>query len=269
MLASALLALVPPARAGLPQPMCVFYGQARDGYGLPYLANADVILLHGTNEVARHTIVGSLAPGVNFALYIHLDDGRGTKPYSRRALSTGASVRIIVRDAEGEKTIMESATIPPVGQPGDLLLLDVTAAPDTDGDGLPDPWEWELIDWSDGVLESLWDVHGEDDFDADGLSNLQEYQAGTFAFLDYDYLGIEQTLPTANGRLRLTFLSVPGKSYGVRGLTDMAEALWQSCPFALDDTGPVQTTPVEGNGDWFSFYVSLDESMRFFRLVVE
>jgi len=43
-----LAALALPARAGLPQPMCIFYGQARDGYGLPYRADADVILLRGT-----------------------------------------------------------------------------------------------------------------------------------------------------------------------------------------------------------------------------
>ncbi|HOY58074.1 MAG TPA: hypothetical protein PK640_08040, partial [Verrucomicrobiota bacterium] len=63
------LALIAPrSHAGLPQPLCVFYGQARDGYGLPYRADADVILLRGTNEIARQTINGSLAPGVNFAL---------------------------------------------------------------------------------------------------------------------------------------------------------------------------------------------------------
>ena len=263
------LAIAPPACAGLPQPMCVLYGQARDGYGLPYRANADVILLHGTNEVARHTVRGSLAPGVNFALYVHLDDGREAMPYSTRALSSGASVRIVVRDADGEKTVMENASIPPVGQPGSLLLLNVTAAPDTDGDGLPDPWEWELNDWSNGVLTSLWDVQGEDDFDGDGMSNAQEYAAGTFAFLDYDYLAVEQTLPTANGWLCLTFLTVPGKTYSVRGATNLAEPVWLPCSFSVSEAAPVQTAPAEGNGDWLSLYVPLDESMRFFRVVAE
>ena len=33
------------------------------------------MLLHGTNQIASQTITGSLTPGVNFALYVHLDDG--------------------------------------------------------------------------------------------------------------------------------------------------------------------------------------------------
>lgn len=249
--------------------MCIFYGQARDGYGLPYRDKADVILFRGTDEIARHTIRGSLSPGVNFALYVHLDDGGGDQPYSPRALRTGDRVSLVVRDAEGDKTIMESQILPPVGSPGDLLLLNVTAAQDADGDGLSDQWERELIAWSNGTLSNLWDVKGDDDFDGDGLSNRQEYQAGTFAFLDYDALIVEQFNPSANGRLRLTFLSVAGKTYLMRGTTDLAEPVWQPSAFALSEAGPLQTTPAEGNGDWLSLYVPVQDPMRFYRLVVE
>jgi hypothetical protein len=97
-------------RAGLPQPRCVYYGQALDGYGWPYTTNAQVILLHGTDEVARHTIAGSLSPGINFALYVHLDSGTSATDYSLRALRSGDLVSIVVRDANGEQTIMEQQT---------------------------------------------------------------------------------------------------------------------------------------------------------------
>ncbi len=261
--------LTTPARAGLPQPLCIFYGQARDGYGLPYRENADVILLHGTNEVARHSIKGSLSPGVNFALYVHMDDGRTPTPYSPRALRSGDSVSIVVRDQEGIKTIMESQFLPPIGRPGDILQLDVTAAQDTDGDGLPDLWEWELIASSDGALTNPWEVHGADDFDGDGMSNLDEYLAGTFAFLDYDALIAEELIPVSNHRLRLTFLSVPGITYTIHSAIDLSQTDWQPCAFALSETGPLQTTPAEGQGDWFSVYLPLDEPVRFFRLIAQ
>jgi hypothetical protein len=255
--------------AGLPQPMCVYYGQARDGYGLPYRTNAEVILRRGTNEIARHTIRGALRPGVNFALNVHLDDGRTATSYSPKALHSGELVSIVVRDSGSERTIMENQAVPPVGQPGELILRNVTAAEDADGDALPDAWEWELIAWSEGWLHSLTEVRGGDDFDGDGMSNWMEYQAGTFPFLNNDYLAIEQSALTPNGRLRLTLLSVAGKAYSVQCATNLTAAVWTPCPFGLDDTGPLQLTPGEGTGNWFSLYLAIEEPARFFRLSVE
>ena len=89
LLATGMLLSMGTAFAGLPQPMCVYYGQALDGYGWPYTTNTQVALLHGTDEIASQTITGSLSPGVNFALYVHLDDGRTATPYSPRALHSG------------------------------------------------------------------------------------------------------------------------------------------------------------------------------------
>ncbi len=248
--------------------MCVYYGQARDGYGLPYRTNADVILLHGTDEIARQTVCGSLSPGVNFALYAHVDSG-GTGPaYSARALRTGDLVSIVVRDSEGQKTVMENQAVPPVGQPGDLVLINVTASEDADGDFLPDTWEKELIAWSGGRLHTIYDVRPEDDFDGDGMTNRQEYRAGTFAFLSYDYLSIERTMQTPNHHLQLTFLTVPGKVYSLSYATNLARASWEACPFTLSDTADLQTSPTEGTGDWLSLYVPIEEEVRFFRLEV-
>lgn len=255
--------------AGLPQPMCVYYGQAKDGYGQPYLRDADVILRHGTNEIARQTIRGSLTPGVNFALYVHLDDGRSAGSYSSRALHSGDRISIVVRDRNGETIVMENQALPTVGQPGDLVWRNVTAAEDADMDGLPDTWERELIAASDGLLNSLTEVNGADDFDGDGMSNRQEYLAGTFPFLDYDSLYVEQSALTSNGRLRLSFLSVPGKAYSIQSASKLNPAVWTSCPLGLSDTAALQTLPTEGNGDWVSLYVPVSAGAGFFRVVVE
>lgn len=254
--------------AGLPQPMCVYYGQARDGYGLPYIANAQVMLLHGTNEVASQSVSGSITPGVNFALYVHIDDGRSATPYSSRALRSGDLVSVVVRDEYGLKTIMEAQAIPPVGQPGELIAINATAATDADGDGLPDQWENELIAWSGGTLHSIFDVNGRDDWDHDGMTNLQEYRAGTFAFLDYDYLKIEGFEATPNLRLRLVFLSVSGMVYSVRSTTDLKQGVWESSPCSLSDTGDPGLTPVEGTGDWMSVYVPMQEPGRYYAVEV-
>lgn len=260
------------AHAGLPQPMVVYYGQAKDGFGWPYMEHATVFLLSGTNEIARHDIDGSLYPGVNFALYVPVDDGRETNRYVRNAVVTGEVVSIVIDDAYGRKTIMESNAVPAVTRPGDFILVNVTAGSDTDGDGLPDEWEQTLVDWSDGALTSIWDVLGADDFDNDGQSNEEEYRAGTFAFLDYDYFFAEQFERTPNGRICITFLSVPGKAYRIEGasmtLSDGSYD-WRPCEYSLTETGETQTGPVEGTGDWLSFYVPLTSSNTVLRMIVE
>ena len=51
---------------------------------------------------------------------------------------------------------------------------------DSDGDGLPDWWEQQIIDYSQSdTITGFEDVLPEDDFDGDHFSNLKEYQKGT------------------------------------------------------------------------------------------
>ena len=85
LLAAACASLLVPrgAHAGMPQPSAIYYGQARDEYGWPYREGAVVILRAGTNEIVRHAISGSLAPGINFMLPAPIDDGRDAAPYVR------------------------------------------------------------------------------------------------------------------------------------------------------------------------------------------
>ena len=148
-------------------------------------------------------------------------------------------------------------------------MINVTAGTDTNHDGLPDQWEQELVDWSDGALTNISQVHPQDDFDGDGQSNWAEYLAGTFAFLNYDYFYAEDYGLTANGRFRISFLSVPGKIYGVRYVTDMGLSRWTPSPMAVSDTADFQTTPIEGTGDWLSIYVPGDLSQRLLPPTVE
>jgi hypothetical protein len=273
LLLSWIVAVAGAALAGVPQPAVVFYGQAVDAYGWPYRADADVILRVGTNDVARHSIAGSLAPGVNFALHVPIDDGRDGKPYVQYAATTGAVVSIAVVDGAGERFIMENASLPPVPAAGSIVRVNVTAGTDADADGIPDEWEWELIRWAnDPAFASLADVRPGDDFDGDGISNLDEYRAGTFAFLHYDSFSAEAFHKAPNGRLGIDFLTVPGKVYRIQcaplGLVDGAWA-WAGCEFSATSTGALQTGPVEGTGQWQSFYVSPPESNVVWRLTVE
>ncbi|MBN2703660.1 MAG: leucine-rich repeat domain-containing protein [Pontiellaceae bacterium] len=50
---------------------------------------------------------------------------------------------------------------------------------DADADGIPDQWEQQVIEASDGAFSDASQVNPEDDFDGDGVSNYAEYVAGT------------------------------------------------------------------------------------------
>ncbi len=255
--------------SAVPQAMCVYYGQAMDQYGWPYMSGADVILRSGTNEIARHAIDGSISPGVNFALYVSLDDGASTQPYSDIALEAGDDVTIVVRDSRGEQLIMQTNALPVVGVPGEVILVNVTVGTDSDSDGISDAWEQELVNISTNpAITSIEDVNPEDDYDGDGASNWHEYLSGNFAFLDYDYFFIEKVAYVAD-RIKLELLSVPGKAYSVAYKTNLMSDTWMDCEFAATETGVAATGLVEGDGDWLSFYVDYTNSTRYFQLKVK
>ncbi len=250
----------------LPQEMCIYYGQATDQFGWPYMNGADVILKSGTNEIVRHTISGSISPGMNFALYVSLDDGSSAEPYSDKALREGDPIEIVVRDARGEQSIMQT-NVPPVGAAGDVILVNVTASTDADGDGLSDAWEQEIIDLSTN-LNSIADVKPGDDYDGDGASNWHEFMSGNFAFLDYDYFFIEK-VTSLDSRFKFEMLSVPGKAYSVAFRTNLMSGSWVECPFSATEDGVARVGLVEGDGDWLSFYVDKPDSTKYFSLKVQ
>ena len=110
------------------------------------------------------------------------------------------------------------------------------SAQDSDGDGLPDAWERALAVRSGGQL-GLDQINPGDDLDADGLSNLNEYLAGTYAYDAQD--GFTLKIAEAQGtRSVLEFVTVRGRAYSILGSTDMEH--WIPVAFRLAGD------PVEG-----------------------
>jgi len=266
-----LLASALGVQANLPQPMCIYYGQAKDQFGWPYSEShqGDVILRIGTNEITRHHVSGSLSPGVNFALYVPIDDGVGSA-YVQYAAVTGRTVTIVVSDHTGERLIMETNSLPKVGKPGDVIAINVTAGSDADHDGVPDEWEESVLYWSPNpYINSIEDLRPEDDLDGDHVSNGDEYIAGTMADDASDYFYAERGDRTANNCLKIEVYSVRGKTYRVFSSTSLGEPIWQACAVALSDAGPVQVSPVEGDGHYLSLYIPFSDTNRVFRMDVQ
>ena len=116
-----------------------------------------------------------------------------------------------------------------MGEPGEKTQLDLTLGEDLDGDGIPDAWERSLI--SRGLADDLDGVDPNADADGDGLSNLDEYMAGSYAFDDTS--GFELVLKqVVDGISVMEFLALPGRTYEVLGSTDLEQ--WSEVAFGLD-----------------------------------
>lgn len=256
-----------PARGELPRPSVIFYGQALDEYGWPYRQNAEVILRVSDRTLASHTITGPISPGVNFALQVFMDDGQGERcdPAAARA---GEPVTIVVKDGLTEKPILQAGALPAIPEAGQIVWIKVTAGTDANGSGIPDTWEQEVVRNSHGFYTNIDQVLGGDDLDGDGMSNRDEYRAGTMAFWDFDYFGVEEWAPWQR-LYRARFLSVPGKAYRVSSALDFPAGAWAWRRYARTENGETQAGAFSGDGDWASVFIAPTNTPETVRLSVD
>ncbi len=106
----------------------------------------------------------------------------------------------------------------------------------SDTDGLPDWWRLAYFDHAVGEDADL--SHASDDADGDGLTNMQEYFAGTdplnaasaFTVIKIDIVGPD---------IRVTWNAVSGKTYQLqRADSPTATATWTNVGSTITATGP-------------------------------
>jgi hypothetical protein len=93
----------------------------------------------------------------------------------------------------------------------------ITVAPDSDGNGLPDPWETNYFG-------SLGVTSPGADSDGDGASDHDEYLAGTNPTNAASVLRFDAAMD-ANG-IALSFLAVSNRTYAVESVTDLFPPTW-------------------------------------------
>jgi len=106
------------------------------------------------------------------------------------------------------------------GRAGTGNTFAVESLADTDGDGLPDSWELRYFG-------SLSEARGgaDEDPDGDGLTNLQEFRAGTHPTDAGSSVRIT-AVRLVGGQVRITFPSVAGKRYRVERTDSLTGAPW-------------------------------------------
>ena len=220
-----------------PAPHHTLYGQVRNQWGDPINVSPSDVYLETPSGIQLHTsVVNGLEPGVNYKLEVPMDSGTAADLYQPTALKPFFQFKLKVLIGQTIYLPIEMVgNFAQIGKPGEKTRLDLTLGVDSDGDGLPDAWEQALIDIYGGNLAS---IRPGDDTDGDGISNLNEYIAGTYAFDPTD--GFSLALLGLNaGASSLELLAIRGRSYSLQASSDLRT--WTPVPFRVTGPGSLPT----------------------------
>ncbi len=222
-----------------PAPHHTLYGTVRDQRGKPLAArNAEVVLETSSGRKVTARVIPGMKPGQNYRLRIPMDAGLTRDLYKPTAMRPMMPFRLrVIVGRDVFLPIEINADGGSIGGSGGFTHLDLTLGEDLDGDGIPDAWERSLI--SRGLGDDLASINPEDDADGDGLSNLAEYLAGSYAYDDESAFelvikGFQDGAPV------MGFMALPGRSYEVLGSTDFNE--WEPVSFRM--TSDDEDTPL-------------------------
>jgi len=255
-----------------PAPHQTLHGMVRDEQGNPLnLPKASVVLETPGGAAVTAAIRTTTDVDGNYEILAPMDSGVTGARYKPSAMFPAVAFRLKVRVGNVTYLPIEMSGVNGlVAEPGKTARVDLTLGEDADGDGIPDAWERTLLA-ATGKPGGLGAIRPNDDDDGDGISNLNEYLAGTYAFDPADGF-VLQAKGVRDGRSELEFLGLRGRTYTVEASADMAG--WKAVTFSLagdaagtperdrylaDDVKPLRVRVGPG---------SAPEDRRFFRVKV-
>jgi hypothetical protein len=270
---AALLLVTTGVWAFPPAPHYTLYGLVRDQVGQTVTAEGAVlILLKGGVEIGQAPINSEVSLDKNYQMHVRIDANRaGTTLYTKHAVPGQGAFSLAVEMNGSRYYPIEVAGNLTAGKGGELLRLDLNLGEDTDGDGLPDVWEqWQLYqagyspdgngNWPINLLSKT------GDFDKDGLTDWDEYVAGTFAGDATERFSLEIKEKTPTG-VRFEFFAITGKTYTIERSTDMKT--WSQMPFAIGESGAGSTSFTATDVSILSAHATPNfGSKEFYRLTV-
>lgn len=217
-----------------PAPHHTLYGLVRNQFGDPITGSPAEVYLETPGGTQLHvSLLNGLEPGVNYRIDVPMDSGTALDLYQPTALRPFFQFRIkVVIGSTVYLPIEMVGNFAQIGQPGEKTRIDLTLGEDSDGDGLPDAWEQALIAIYGGNLAG---INPNDDTDGDGISNVDEYLAGTYAFDPSDGFRLELT-GVADGASKLEFLAIRGRTYAIQASADLKT--WTAVSFRNPSEGP-------------------------------
>lgn len=263
--------------AAVPKAPVITYGLIRDEYGAPVSAAAAATaqLVKEALPAGRLYAVSPVGPGaypnMNYKLSLEIDS-KG--PVRGEAVVKGTEMRVQVL-VDG---VVQRVTPSPVfstPSAGTVQRLDFSLADDTDGDGLPDAWEYWMMDLNpkygeEGQPETLEAFDPEADYDGDGMTNRQEFYAGTDPFLATDLLKVTDFVKgEGETRSTVSFTTARGHRYQLLMTDSLARPNWT--PVAAADTpdGTLAYGPREGTGRTVTVYIDAALNHAFFKVACD
>lgn len=230
--------LCPIARANPPAPYNLIYGVVRDAYGTPLTsANAQIVIVAPGKPAISASVIPGYAPGVNYRIKVPMDANFTPDLYRPNALSTGAQFKLyVVINNMTNLPIEMSINYATLGQPAKSTRIDLTLGVDSNGDGIPDSWEYALLAEL-GLDLPLSSLNGNSLLTGDGLTLRQQYLYGTYPFNPSEPC-VVAFAGFSNGSPVLQFPTITGRYYSVLASTD--SKTWVTAPFQL--TGDLPTT---------------------------
>lgn len=183
--------------------------------------------------------------GVNFVLEVPVSTQASTK-----SAAVGDALNCVVI-SEGGITNVSAQPMPPVAAANAITNLTVVSASATafpygdDGKSVlvSDDYLAGLAPWMQAYGKSTYEPAA--DWDGDGISNYNEYKAGTNPFDASDRLRITDFKVGANSHL-LTFEYAGGHLYAVDSTPSLTNKTWKAAPFRADSAAKS-----EQKGVWF------------------
>lgn len=255
-------------------PPFTFVGRITDYAHIAYDAEASV-------EVRAKTSDGTLlaktttATGGNSSFNYRLDIPLASRELDGH-LKTGESVVFEFVDPGGKiYSGLVSGADSTLGAPGDYRRVDVILATDANHDGVADEYVEALayLMWVNGIAE----YDPKADSDGDGVSNFDEYIAGTNPFDPTDRFSVREMAidKGADGYVAFRFLVNQGRVYSVvtSERLEAPEVEWVEAPFSVSDPAEALqmrlSTGAAETGYRTVFLKKGEDPSRFWKMKVE
>jgi len=262
------------SKPATPQAPVITYGLIRDEYGAPLTQTSSASLTLVKDSAREGDVYASCAvgdsgmAGMNYRLSLEIDSSGPRRPYA-----VVAGTPMFVKASRGGivEALSPVATFVTPAQ-GTKQRLDYSFGSDVDADGMPDDWEEWVLDMAgrDSSPSAIAAFKPSDDADGDGMTNLQEYLAGTDPFLATDLLTIESIeLVPGTERVRIVFTTTVDRKYRVLMSESLTLPLWTPVATTRTEGGDLVYAPYAGNGRRMTVYADARLGAMFFRVAAD